>query len=132
MLHINLVLQRLLQLVELEPLLLDDGLDAVGLDGTVHFLLLLLGADEYATDNAGVLEGVHEVHFGLVAALGEATGADQTDYAFGFDGLPGLADCAVTACGLIVVSGVFGSGNWRRDEPISMMWSTPTPPGAAL
>lgn len=105
MLHINLVLQRLLQLVEIEPLLFDDGLDAVRLDGTVHVLLLLLGADEHAADNAGVLEGVHEVHLGLVAALGEATGADEADYAFGLDGLPGLADCAVTACGL-VVSGV--------------------------
>lgn len=49
------VLVSLLGLVESEDLLVDDGLDVVGLDGTVHLLKLESVADENSADGADVV-----------------------------------------------------------------------------
>jgi len=49
------VLVSVLGLVEGEDLLVDHGLDVVGLDGAVHFFELQPAADEDAADGADVV-----------------------------------------------------------------------------
>lgn len=55
MLRVPHVLVGLLGLVESEDLLVDNGLDVVGLDGTVHLFELQSVANEDTADGADVV-----------------------------------------------------------------------------
>jgi hypothetical protein len=82
------ILVSLLSLIESENLLVNDRLDVVGLDGTVHLLELLPAADQHAAHGADVVEALEESW--LLLALGTAEETNDRNHAVERDGFEGL------------------------------------------
>jgi hypothetical protein len=82
------VLVSLLSLVESEDLLVDDRLDIVGFDGTVHLLELLPAANKHATHGADVVEALEESR--LLLSLGAGQETNDGDHAVEGNGFEGL------------------------------------------
>lgn len=87
MLLIPHVLVRILEMVQVKHLLVDDGMNVIGLHGAVHLLVLQPRTHKHTPDSADVIQALEER--GLV--LGEASNkADDGDDAVDLDGLEGL------------------------------------------
>lgn len=87
MLLVPLELVGLLELVESEDLLVNDRLDVVGLNGSVHLLELLSAADVDTTDGADVDEGIEKSGLLIVGAADETNDGDDTLEADGLERL---------------------------------------------
>jgi hypothetical protein len=81
------VLVGLLEAGEVKDLVIDDGVDVVGLNGSAHVLHLQARADEDTADGADVHEGVEVGRLVLAHAADEA---DDGDDAVNGDGLERL------------------------------------------
>ena len=87
MLLVPHVLVGLLGLLEGEDLLVDNGVNVVGLNGAVHVLKLVAAADQEAADGGDAAQDLQEAGL-LVAGAGEE--ANDADEAVDADGLERL------------------------------------------
>lgn len=87
MLLVPLELVSLLELVKSEDVLVNDGLDVVGLDGGVHLLELLSAANVKTADCADVDESVEKSGLLLVGATDETNDGNDTLEADGLERL---------------------------------------------
>lgn len=87
MLLVPLELVSLLELVKSEDVLVNDGLDVVGLDGGVHLLKLLSAANVKTADCADVDESVEKSGLLLVGATDETNDGNDTLEADGLERL---------------------------------------------
>lgn len=84
---VPLELVSFLELVESEDLLVDDRLDVVGLNGSVHLLKLLSAADINTADGTDVDESIEKSGLLVVGAADEADDGDNTLEANGLERL---------------------------------------------
>lgn len=87
MLLVPLELVSLLELIKSEDVLVNDGLDVVGLDGGVHLLKLLSAANVKTADCADVDESVEKSGLLLVGATDETNDGNDTLEADGLERL---------------------------------------------